>query len=489
MARGKVVTWVVPAPLRQALDWARTPAGAALALALITLAAYGRVVQLRHLFEFDAWRLRDFWSLGFDPYVLGLAVQEWMVPVVLTGLLALWTPFRRVVTRTAGRGDRIRVLLALLMVQAAYFAYLWALERREVEHLTAGEVVVVFTGLFLGPWAGLAQGAAAALGDAALNLLGYPPEPLEWADAWRWYVVNTTHTAALLWLGLAAGLVPRLSRREGEHLPFWVLAGVVLVPLARVGMLIGESVPADGAGLLLPLGLTAAGMLAGLGLVLRSVRVQEAERRAREGELALTQAELSALRAQINPHFLFNALNTIRYFVRTDPDQARALLLKLSEVFQRVLRSGAFVPLADEIAYAEAYLALEQARLGERLRVEWTRPEGELLELQVPALILEPLVENAVVHGLAPKPEGGVLRILVERWGRELVIQVRDDGVGFDTARLGEDASSIALANIDARLRLLYGEGHGLVIESQPGRGTRVELRLPLPPGFAEGSG
>jgi len=115
--------------------------------------------------------------------------------------------------------------------------------------------------------------------------------------------------------------------------------------------------------------------------------------------------------------------------------------------------------------------------------------EGELLELQVPALILEPLVENAVVHGLAPKPEGGVLRILVERWGRELVIQVRDDGVGFDTARLGKEASSIGLANIDARLRLLYGQGRGLVIESRPGRGTRVELRLPLPPGFAEGSG
>ena len=113
--------------------------------------------------------------------------------------------------------------------------------------------------------------------------------------------------------------------------------------------------------------------------MLQALRLQEAERRAREGELALTQAELAALRAQINPHFLFNALNTIRYFVRTDPDQARTLLLKLSEVFQRVLRSGAFVPLADEIAYAEAYLALEQARLGERLRVERSRPSGGLL--------------------------------------------------------------------------------------------------------------
>ena len=102
--------------------------------------------------------------------------------------------------------------------------------------------------------------------------------------------------------------------------------------------------------------------------------------------------------------------------------------------------------------------------------------------------MLEPLVENAVVHGLAPKPGGGTLRILVERWGDELVLQVRDDGVGFDTSRLGKETTSIALANIDARMRMLYGEERGLRIESEPGRGTRVELRLPLPPGFAEGT-
>jgi signal transduction histidine kinase len=319
---------------------------------------------------------------------------------------------------------------------------------------------------------------------SALNLLTWPPDPTGWLDIGRWYVLYTSHFVTLAWLGLAAGLLGAQAGRGRTALGWWALGGGALVLLARFFILLGEGAPAEGAGLLLPLGLTGAGLLGGLGLLLQSLRLQEAERRAREGELALTRAELAALRAQINPHFLFNALATIRHFVRTDPDQARKLLLRLSEVFQRVLHSGEFVPLADEIAYAEAYLALEQARMGERLRVEWTRPEGALLELRVPALVLEPLVENAVVHGLAPKPEGGTVRVLVERWGRELVLQVRDDGVGFDPRASGE-ARGLALANIDARLRLLYGEDRGLRIESEPGRGTRVELRLPLPAGWA----
>ncbi|GEM89070.1 sensor histidine kinase [Oceanithermus desulfurans] len=485
MSKGRVVTWVAPRGWVRAYAWLTSRSGAVFALAAATLAAWGYLGGLRRLFEHEPWSLRAFWPPGFDAYMLGLAVQEWTVPVGLVGLLTLWRPFRRTALGADGARDRLGAALALAGVQLVYFAYLWALERREVGHLTQGELVAAFAGLLLGPGWGLVLGVLSGLGASALNLLTWPPEPTSWADIGRWYVLYTSHFAALIWLGLAAGL---LRRALGGGVALWALGGGGLVLAARFFTLLGEPVPAEGAGTLLPLGLAGAGLLGGLGLMLQALRLQEAERRAREGELALTQAELAALRAQINPHFLFNALNTIRYFVRTDPDQARALLLKLSEVFQRVLRSGAFVPLADELAYAEAYLALEQARLGERLRVEWSRPSGELLETRVPALVLEPLVENAVVHGLAPKPGGGTLRILVERWGDELVLQVRDDGVGFDTSRLGKETTSIALANIDARMRMLYGEERGLRIESEPGRGTRVELRLPLPAGYAEGT-
>jgi len=465
---------------------AASAGGRTVALALATATLWAYLGWLRRLTDYGPWRLQDFWPPGFDPYVLGQAVQEWMLPAVLVGLLAAWPPLGWVLLERSGWRRRGGWLAALVLVQVVYFAYLRTFDRLELDHRTAGEALVVFAGMLLGPLAGTLLGAVSAVGSALLDLLEYPPERFDWADVVRWYLLYSSTSAALVWLGAAAGWLGGLTARR-PSLRLWGLGGGTLVVLARFFMLLGEGDPADGAELLLPLGLAAAGLLAGLALLLRSLRLQEAERRAREGELALTQAELAALRTQINPHFLFNALGTIRYFVRTDPEEARRLLLKLSEVFQRVLHSGAFVSLADEIGYAEAYLALEQARMGERLRVEWTRPEGDLLQVQVPALILEPLVENAVTHGLAPKPEGGTVRILIERWGGELVIQVRDDGVGFDPTAPAADADDppVALTNIDRRLRMLYGAERGLRIESEPGRGTRVELRLPLTEGTA----
>ena len=485
MRKGRVSVWVAPTWWSAASSWLCSPGGRALTLGLATVALWAYLGWLRRLFGHDSWSPLDFWPPDFDAYVLGLTVQEWLVPLGLMVLLTLWPPFRRTVLGEANRRERAKAALALLLVQAVFFAYLWAMERHSMDHFSLGELVVVFGGIVLGPGWGLVLGVFTGLAISALDLMFWPPETLDLADVLLWYVLYTSQFATLTWLGLSAGL---LGRRGRGSLWVWVVGGGLLVLASRFFVLLGEGDPSEGAGLLLPLGMTGAVLLGGLGLVLRSLRLQEAERRARAGELALTQAELAALRAQINPHFLFNALNTIRYFVRTDPDQARALLLKLSEVFQRVLHSGAFVTLADELSYAEAYLALEQARLGERLRVEWMRPQDELLKLMVPALILEPLVENAVVHGIAPKPEGGTLRVLVERWGRELVIQVRDDGMGFDReAAANKEGSSIGLANIDSRLRLLYGDEHGLLIESEPGRGTRVELRLPLPAGLEAG--
>jgi sensor histidine kinase YesM len=229
--------------------------------------------------------------------------------------------------------------------------------------------------------------------------------------------------------------------------------------------------------------------LAIFALIVRGVQADVARRKAEATELALTRAELRALRAQINPHFFFNALNTIRYCVRTDPEAARRLLLDLSEIFQRALRSGELEPLRDEIRYAEAYLAIEKARLGERLRVAWSLPQDDspLLDHPIPTLILQPIVENAVIHGIARKPEGGTVTITLERRGGDLVLRVEDDGVGIDPSRLaelldpaGEGEKAIGLRNVDGRLRAFYGEAHRLKIESQPEHGTQVEIRIPV---------
>jgi len=167
----------------------------------------------------------------------------------------------------------------------------------------------------------------------------------------------------------------------------------------------------------------------------------------------------------------------LRYFVRTDPETARRLLLDLSEVFQRALRSGEFVPLGDEISYVKAYL----------VRVEWSIQTDTLLDHPVPTLILQPIVENAVIHGISRQPEGGMVRITIERTEDDLVLRVEDDGPGIASARLAEildpargTNAAIGLRNVDGRLRALYGDEYRLVVESEIGRGTRVEIKVPF---------
>jgi sensor histidine kinase YesM len=234
------------------------------------------------------------------------------------------------------------------------------------------------------------------------------------------------------------------------------------------------------------------GMALGIGigvaislLIVGNVRTTTAVRQAEAAELDRMRAELLALRAQINPHFFFNALNTIRYFVRSEPVKARALLLDLSQMFQRILRAGDFVPLENELAHVEAYLSLEVARLGERLHYEKEVTDEALLVALVPTLILQPLVENAVIHGIASRRTGGTIRLQVRPVGEDILIEVTDDGVGMAAECLEEilddetPSTSIGLRNVDRRLRVAYGPAYGLLITSQPGEGTHAVVRVP----------
>jgi signal transduction histidine kinase len=206
-----------------------------------------------------------------------------------------------------------------------------------------------------------------------------------------------------------------------------------------------------------------------------------------QSELALVQAELRAMRAQMNPHFLINSLSVIHHLVRTNPEHARELLLDLSDVLQHTLRAGDFVTLAREIEQTKAYLALEQARYTNRLRVEWMVPDQVNLERSVPTLTLQPLVENAVRHGIAPKPEGGTVRIELLEGHDDFTIRVTDDGVGFKPFEVadpratlsGNEQAHVAINNISERLRLIYGEQYGLRIQSKLEQGTTVTIRLP----------
>ena len=197
------------------------------------------------------------------------------------------------------------------------------------------------------------------------------------------------------------------------------------------------------------------------------------------------EAELRALRAQISPHFIYNSLAAIASFVRTDPDRARDLLLEFADFTRYAFRrGGTFTTLAEELGNIEHYLALEQARFGDRLQVSLL-VAPEVLSIAVPYLAIQPLVENAVHHGLESKEGVGHVSITASDLGSEAEIVVEDDGIGSepDVVRAVlagvQGGDSVGLGNVDARLRRAYGDDHGLVVETAPGAGTRVTFRVP----------
>jgi two-component system LytT family sensor kinase len=208
----------------------------------------------------------------------------------------------------------------------------------------------------------------------------------------------------------------------------------------------------------------------------------------RERNLA-ADARLDALRAQINPHFLFNILNTIASKARTDPEEARQLLLRLSDFFRYAVRQdGHFAEFGQEYFFVRTYLALEQARYGDRVRVKYDI-DPQVLTAHVPVLTIQPLVENAVKHGLADKLEGGTvtLKARVDPLTRTTAIQVADDGAGIPPAVLDKIMSGelgtrggVGLRNISQRLETLFGERYRLDVQSTEGSGTVVDLHIPL---------
>lgn len=204
----------------------------------------------------------------------------------------------------------------------------------------------------------------------------------------------------------------------------------------------------------------------------------------------LARAEVKALRAQISPHFVYNSLSTIAAFIRVDPDRARDLLLDFADYTRYSFRrAGEFTTLADELGNIDRYLALERARFGDRLQVR-LRISPEVLGVVVPFLAVQPLVENAVRHGLAARPEGGTVTIEAADVGADCIISVEDDGIGMDPASVGladldpvdggpDGETHVGLGNVDDRLRAVFGQDYGLVVETAPGAGTKVILRVP----------
>ena len=205
-----------------------------------------------------------------------------------------------------------------------------------------------------------------------------------------------------------------------------------------------------------------------------------------ESRQRLAQAEVKALRAQISPHFVYNALNAIGSLVRTDPEHARELLQEFAEFTRYSFRAnGLFTTLAEELRNIDRYLTIQRARYNERLSVR-LRISPEVLNVVVPFLVLQPLVENAVQHGLANKPGGGTVTIIAQDNGSEALISVEDDGVGMDADLLLDDlkdahksGAHVGIGNINNRMRTVFGEDYALMVETAPDAGMKVTMRVP----------
>jgi two-component system, LytTR family, sensor kinase len=214
--------------------------------------------------------------------------------------------------------------------------------------------------------------------------------------------------------------------------------------------------------------------------IFNSVRTQI---KLEEQERLLLRARMEALQNQVNPHFLFNTLNSISSLVRFDPDKAREVISKLATILRRLLNSNeAFVPLREEFEFIDNYLDIEVVRFGrDKLRVVKELDPGSL-DVVVPSMLLQPLVENCIKHGLGPKVEGGSIYLRSRVTDSKLIIEVEDDGVGMSKPQSGNGRSGmgIGMANISERLKVLYGGAARMTIDSPEGRGTLIRIRLPL---------
>ena len=207
-------------------------------------------------------------------------------------------------------------------------------------------------------------------------------------------------------------------------------------------------------------------------------RSEARERQALELEARLADAKLQALRMQLHPHFLFNTLNAISTLVHKDPQAADEMIANLSELLRATLDTAAQeIPLRQELAFLDRYLEIQQVRLGERLRIE-KQIDASTLEAQVPALVLQPLVENALRHGIEPNLGTGVVSIRAARSNNTLQLAVRDNGPGMKSSAKSA-RGGIGLANTRTRLQELYGQEARLVFNNLAEGGCAVEVEIP----------
>jgi len=350
-----------------------------------------------------------------------------------------------------------------------------------------GGVLLGFPALLHGEWAALPFAVLCGLIAGQLRTMANDKE-----DIWSFSPFIDLSIYRLIRRNLP---MPRLF--DWQIMFFWTVAGLRFVQTELAHYFPRSIFSLESPSLWVSVLIYATSIMA-IGIELKifnSVRIQI---KLEEQEKLLLQARMESLQNQINPHFLFNTLNSISSLVRFDPERAREVIFKLATILRRLLNTTeAFVPLHEEIEFVDNYLDIEVVRFGrDKLRIE-KELAPESLDIMVPSMLLQPLVENSIKHGLSSKVEGGRI-ILRSRLLRDrLILEVEDDGVGMKGASRGDSSvipgAGIGMANVSERLQVLYGDAARIAVDSSAGRGTLVRIRIPLlqdastvPPGFYE---
>ncbi|MGA9668829.1 MAG: histidine kinase [Terracidiphilus sp.] len=429
-------------------------------------------------------------------YIDGVTVNLfWITLLVKLGVaasvasvLARVTTFRQLIFAEKRSRRQTLALLAFIVVPLALGVWV----RIRVPNFLAADIsfeTVILLGLLLGPvWAML---GGAALAGPALIHQEYLALPFD--------VV----------LGLGAGLLGRFVGKEEiwSFTPFidlslyrWVRRNLIKPRIDRqflmLFLIVAAEVCRDWLALAFPHRLFA--LLAGqwwlqvlvwltapivVGIALKVWNTLRIELKLEEQKRLLLEARLDALQRQINPHFLFNTLNSIASLVRMKPELARQMTVKLANILRALLKDhDSYVPLREELSFTDDYLDIEVVRFGaDKLRVE-KEIDPRTLAVMVPSILLQPLIENSIKHGLEPRLKGGTVTLRSRLEGDRVLIEVADDGVGMGhrpATALRRTGAGIGMKNVQERLEVLYGDQASFTVVSNPGRGTMVSIEIP----------
>ncbi len=406
----------------------------------------------------------------------------------IAALLARWTAFRKVLfTEERDSDQKLKMMLFMtpplifgVVLRLTGFPYHFAdlsLEGAFLLGLLGGRVVgpiggaiVTIPALMGHEW--LAMPAASAAGLLGGLIRQFIPNK---EDIWNF--------GPFTFLSIPRAMVRLLRKAEisWELLPLFACVGLELGRVALVRATKPSWLFAIDARRDWWLGLSVLATVMAVAAALKIWNNTRTEMNLERHQQLLLKARMDALSSQINPHFLFNTLNTVSALIRFDPDMARIVVLKLSNILRRLLRKHeTFVPLREEIEFIDDYLDIEVARFG-RDNLEIAKDiDEQTLDAFVPSMLLQPIVENCLKHGLAPKLEGGKIQLRTKNGGGRLTIEIEDNGVGIADEKMPQIyVEGIGLSNVRERLHVLYGDAFHMYIRSRPGEGTLIKIEMP----------